>query len=125
MYCARVIEEFESPFHMEVLSEYTHKIQNVNDGCGDEAHIYIMYQGDRIDNISFQAFGCASCLAVTSFLCRASLNKSVLQLAGMDRAFFRAAFSELEPSQTHCLDMAVVLIGKMISELEGGNRDLP
>lgn len=119
MYCDKVIEEFEHPFHMEILKEYTHKIHNTNSGCGDEAYIYIKFIKNRIEDIGFQSFGCASCLAMVSYLCRSIHKKSISELNNFTRSFFEEAFNELEPSQKHCIDMGEIIMEKIKAGLRG------
>lgn len=118
MYCKRVIDEFENPFRMEKLGNYSHLVENTNSGCGDESHIYILYNNDTIENIGFQSFGCASCLAVTSFLCKTIFGKNLSDIRLIKRSLFECAFSELEPSQRHCIDMGEVLMNKIVSVLQ-------
>lgn len=120
MYCQRIIEEFNNPFNMFIPDRYDYLIQNINDGCGDEAYIYISYDGERITSANFQAFGCAACLAVTSFLCRSISGKALAEVKALNRDHFEKAFNELEPSQRHCIDMAEVLTGKILATIENG-----
>jgi nitrogen fixation NifU-like protein len=103
---------------MEVLDTYTHVIKNTNAGCGDEAHIYIQYNGQTIENVGFQSFGCASCLAVTSYLCKCIFQKTLSCVKNVNRNLFEETFDELEPAQRHCLDMAEVLLSKIVLALD-------
>jgi nitrogen fixation NifU-like protein len=119
-----VISEFENPFHMEILSDCTHVVESTNSGCGDEARIYIVCKSNVIENIGFQAFGCASCLAATSFLCRTVFGKDIKEVAEITREVFEDAFRDLEPAQRHCIDMAEALIKKIVELKIGADAQI-
>ena len=110
MYCEKVINEFENPFHMYAHESSTHLIKHVGGGCGDEAYVYLIVEDDLIKEVSFEVFGCASCLALTSFLCRCIENKRSLDLTELNYVYFKREFSELEPSQNHCIDLVCALV---------------
>jgi len=110
VYCEKVINEFENPFHMYAQEAPTHLIKHVGGGCGDEAFVYLVIEDDMIKEVSFEVFGCATCLALTSFLCRFIENKYLLDLTELNYNYFKEEFSELEPSQNHCIDLVCALV---------------
>lgn len=63
-----VLDHYNNPRNYGQLKHATHSHENLNLVCGDELSVYINSKSGRIQEISFQARGCALMTASASVL---------------------------------------------------------
>lgn len=53
-----LLEHYENPRHRRTMDGADVSAEGGNPGCGDILHIYLKFDGDRLDEISFDGEGC-------------------------------------------------------------------
>ena len=77
-----------------------------NPVCGDLMYIYIKVKEDKIDDISFQTFGCAAAIATSSMVTELAKGKSLDQAMKITREDVADALDGLPPIKLHCSNLA-------------------
>jgi nitrogen fixation NifU-like protein len=77
-----------------------------NPVCGDLMYIYIKVRDDKIDDISFQTFGCAAAIATSSMVTELAKGKSLDQAMKITRDDVAVALDGLPPIKLHCSNLA-------------------
>jgi nitrogen fixation protein NifU and related proteins len=68
MYKEHILELFKHPHNEGTLEHPTHSHKGYNPLCGDEVTIEIQEKDGKLEDIKFQAKGCAISIAATSLL---------------------------------------------------------
>jgi nitrogen fixation NifU-like protein len=77
-----------------------------NPVCGDLMYIYIKVKDDRIDDISFQTFGCAAAIATSSMITELAKGKTLDEAMNISRDDVAGALDGLPPIKLHCSNLA-------------------
>ncbi len=76
MYQEVILEHAKAPRNYRALETPDRKAEGFNPLCGDRCTIYLMMQGDVIDDISFQGSGCAISRASASMMTQSLKGKT-------------------------------------------------
>lgn len=68
LYQEVILEHNKKPRNFRSLSGPTHKAEGYNPLCGDRLTLYLLLEGDRIQDIGFQGSGCAISKASASMM---------------------------------------------------------
>ena len=68
MYSEKVMEHFRNPRNVGEIPEADGVGEIGNASCGDIMKIYIKVEGDIIEDVKFQTFGCGSAIATSSMV---------------------------------------------------------
>jgi nitrogen fixation NifU-like protein len=116
LYQEIILDHNRSPRNFRVIEGADCDAEGYNPLCGDQYHIYLKTDGDRIDDISFQGRGCA--------ISKASASLMTALLKGRTRAEAEAAFQTLHELVTRSdLQPDVEAVGKLA--VFAGVRDYP
>ena len=74
VYNRLVIEHFANPRRCRAMPGADGKGFSVSPGCWDKVWLYIKVTGEKISDISFQAYGCPSVIACASMLSEMALG---------------------------------------------------
>lgn len=77
LYQEIILDHNKRPRHYEKLDSCTHEADGHNPLCGDELHLYLRLDGDRITDVGFQGQGCA--------ISKASASMMASRIKGMTR----------------------------------------
>lgn len=77
-----------------------------NPVCGDLMYIYIKVKDNRIDDISFQTFGCAAAIATSSMITELAKGKTLDEAMKITRDDIAGALDGLPPIKLHCSNLA-------------------
>lgn len=69
LYQQNVLEHYKHPKCNGQLAKYTHYNKNELVSCGDDIEVYILAEGDKIKDISWQGHGCVLSQAMASIVC--------------------------------------------------------
>ncbi|MGC8815648.1 MAG: Fe-S cluster assembly sulfur transfer protein SufU [bacterium] len=64
-----LIEHYRRPFNKKILNDYNFEQEGINPSCGDELHLYLKIDNDKIKDISFEGKGCSISIASASIMC--------------------------------------------------------
>lgn len=68
LYKEEILEHYQNPQNFGRLETFTKTSRQLNPFCGDEIEIFVLYNQDKISDISFQGTGCAISIASASLL---------------------------------------------------------
>jgi nitrogen fixation protein NifU and related proteins len=77
LYQEVILEHNRRPRNSRVMDDASRSVHQRNPTCGDEITLYVRLDGDRIDDVSFQAVGCAISRASASLMTSAVKGKTV------------------------------------------------
>jgi nitrogen fixation NifU-like protein len=100
------MEHFKNPRNMGELEDADAVGEHGNPVCGDLMYIYIKVKNDRIDDISFQTFGCAAAIATSSMITELAKGKTLDEAMRITRDDVAGALDGLPPIKLHCSNLA-------------------
>lgn len=74
--------------------------------CGDLMYIYIKVKDNKINDISFQTFGCAAAIATSSMVTELAKGKTLEEAMKITRNDVADALDGLPPIKLHCSNLA-------------------
>lgn len=77
-----------------------------NPVCGDLMYIYIKVKDNKINDISFQTFGCAAAIATSSMVTELAKGKTLDEAMKITREDVAGALDGLPPIKLHCSNLA-------------------
>jgi len=91
--------------------------------CGDLMYIYIKVKDDKINDISFQTFGCAAAIATSSMVTELAKGKTLDEAMKITREDVAGALDGLPPIKLHCSNLAADALKDAIKKYrENQNR---
>ncbi|MFX1256369.1 MAG: Fe-S cluster assembly scaffold protein NifU [Promethearchaeota archaeon] len=106
MYSDKVMEHFKNPRNMGEMKDADAVGEVGNPVCGDLMYIYIKVDGDKIDDISFQTFGCGAAIATSSMVTEMAKGKTLDEAMEITRNDVADALDGLPPIKMHCSNLA-------------------
>ena len=87
-----------------------------NPVCGDLMYIYIKVKENKIDDISFQTFGCGAAVATSSMVTEMAKGKTLDEALEITRKDVADALDGLPPIKMHCSNLAADGLHKAIEK---------
>jgi len=122
-YTKKTLEHFRHPKNIGELNKPDARVTIGNMVCGDQLSFSIKVKNNKIQDIKFLSFGCASNIATASIMTeivkgmtldeakKFNWNKIVLELGGLPK------------QKIHCSVLAVEGLKKVIAEYENKNKE--
>ncbi len=106
MYSDNVLEYFKNLRNMGELNDADAIGEHGNPVCGDLMYIYIKVKDNKINDISFQTFGCAAAIATSSMVTELAKGKTLAEAMKITREGVAGALDGLPPIKLHCSNLA-------------------
>ncbi len=106
MYSEKVMDHFRNPRNMGEMKDADAVGEVGNPVCGDLMYIYIKIKDDRIDDISFQTFGCGAAIATSSMITELAIGKTLDKAMKITRDDIAGSLDGLPPIKMHCSNLA-------------------
>lgn len=106
MYSEKVLEHFRNPKNMGEMEDADAIGIVGNPVCGDFMHIYIKVKNRKIEDISFQTFGCAAAIATSSMITELAKEKTLTEAMKITRQDVADSLDGLPPIKMHCSNLA-------------------
>ena len=90
--------------------------------CGDLMYIYIKVKDNKIEDISFQTFGCAAAIATSSMITELAKGKSLNDAMEISRENVADALDGLPPIKLHCSNLAADALHDAIENYRKKNK---
>jgi len=100
------MDHFKNPRNMGEMQEADSVGEVGNPTCGDLMYIYIKVKDDKIDDISFQTFGCGAAIATSSMVTEMAKGKTLDEALAITRKDVADALDGLPPVKMHCSNLA-------------------
>lgn len=106
-YSKKVLEHFTNPRNVGVIKDADGTGSVGNPVCGDMMEITIKVEADRVEDIKFKTFGCASAIATTSMLTEIVKGKTLDEAELLTWDDVVSSLEGLPPIKVHCSVLAI------------------
>jgi len=108
-YTAKVIEHFKNPHNIGVIENADACATEGSPACGDEITVYLKIDKatDRIEDVKFQSYGCASNIATGSIITDLAKGKTIDEAEAITWKQAADELGGLPPVKMHCSVLAV------------------
>lgn len=106
MYSEKVMDHFRNPRNVGEIENPDGVGEVGNASCGDIMKIYLKVQGDVIEDVKFQTFGCGSAIATSSMVTEMVMGKTLEEAEKVTNKAVAEALDGLPPTKMHCSNLA-------------------
>lgn len=99
LYQEVIFDHNRNPRNSRRIEDASHRAEGNNPLCGDQITIFVKLEDDRIEDVAFQAHGCAISTASASLMTQALKGKRVDEAEAMFADFHRMATGEADASE--------------------------
>ena len=122
-YSDKTLEHFRNPRNVGTLEGDDVAVGRVgNPVCGDLMEMYIRVHDDRIEDITFQTFGCGSAVATSSMTTELVKGMTLDEALDVTRRDVADALDGLPPIKMHCSNLAADALHDAIKNWRSGTR---
>lgn len=121
-YSKEVMEHFLHPRNIGEMKDYDGFAEVGNPVCGDQLGFYIKVKGDKISDVKFLSFGCASNIATASILTEEVKGMSLKDAKKYDWNKIVKDLGGLPKQKVHCSILAIEGLKKAIEDYEGKKK---
>ena len=122
MYSEKVLDHFRNPRNMGEMKDADSVGEVGNPVCGDLMYIYIKVKDDKIDDISFQTFGCGAAIATSSMVTELAKGKTLDEASKITRENVANELDGLPPIKMHCSNLAADGLHKAIEQYKAKQK---
>ena len=87
LYQEIILDHYKNPHHRGLRDPYEAEVHHVNPTCGDEVTLRVHLEGDRVQDVSYDAVGCSISQASASVLTDLVIGKPVDEAMEIHREF--------------------------------------
>jgi nitrogen fixation NifU-like protein len=116
MYSDKVIDHFQNPRNVGEIENADGVGQAGNPKCGDIMKISIKIENNKITDIKFKTFGCASAIASSSMATELVKGKTIDEAWDLTNRAVAEALDGLPPVKMHCSVLAEEAIHEAIND---------
>ena len=117
-YTEKVKEHFMHPRNVGELENPSGKALEGNPSCGDMVSLTIKVKEDRIEEIKFKSYGCASNIATASVLTEMAKGKTIEEAKNITHKQVTDELGGLPTIKIHCSVLAVDTLKNAIRDYE-------
>ncbi len=115
LYKENILDHYKNPRNFSSLEVFTNTASLSNVTCGDEMEVFLNVKGDIIEEISFQARGCAISIASMSMLSEKVLGKKVSYAKGITESEILSMLGmDKESPRTKCGLLSIQTLKKAL-----------
>ncbi|MBU0577121.1 iron-sulfur cluster assembly scaffold protein [Patescibacteria group bacterium] len=112
------MDHFLHPRNIGKMEKYDGFAEVGNPVCGDQLSFYIKVKGDKIEDVRFLSFGCASNIATASIMTEKVKGMSIEDAKKFDWNKIVEDLGGLPTQKVHCSILAVDGLKKAIEDYE-------
>lgn len=116
LYSDTVMDHFRNPRNVGVIENPDGVGEVGNAKCGDIMKIYLKIQGERVEDVKFETFGCGSAIASSSMATEMIKGKSLKEALELTNRAVAQALDGLPPHKMHCSVLAEEAIKAAIED---------
>ena len=116
LYSEKVMDHFQNPRNVGEIENADGIGEVGNAKCGDIMKIYLKIEGDRIQDVKFNTFGCGSAIASSSMATELIKGKKLSEAQELTNKAVAEALDGLPPHKIHCSVLAEEAIQAAISD---------
>ncbi len=122
MYSEKVMDHFRNPRNMGEMKDADGVGTVGNPTCGDLMTIYIKVKDNKITDIKFKTFGCASAIATSSMITELAKGKTIDDAETITRDNVAENLDGLPPIKMHCSNLAADALKEAIKNYREKNK---
>ena len=100
------MEHFRNPRNVGEIENPDGVGEVGNPACGDIMKLFIKIDGDVIEDVKFQTFGCGSAIATSSMVTEMVMGKTLEEAESVTNKAVAEALDGLPPQKMHCSNLA-------------------
>lgn len=116
LYSEKVMDHFTNPRNVGEIPDADGIGEVGNAKCGDIMKIYLKINGDIIEDVKFETFGCASAIASSSMATEMIKGKSLSEALEVTNRQVMDALDGLPPHKLHCSVLAEEAIKSAVKD---------
>ena len=116
LYSEKVMDHFTNPRNVGEIPDADCIGEVGNAKCGDIMKIYLKINGDIIEDVKFETFGCASAIASSSMATEMIKGKSLSEALEVTNRQVVDALDGLPPHKLHCSVLAEEAIKSAVKD---------
>jgi nitrogen fixation NifU-like protein len=89
LYQEIILDHYRNPHHAGLREPYEAEVHHVNPTCGDEVTLRVQLDGDRVEDVSYDAEGCSISQAATSVMADLVIGKPLAEALATQEAFLQ------------------------------------
>ena len=111
LYQDLILDHNRSPRNYGALANANRRAEGHNPLCGDRLTVWLLMDGDRVRDVSFEASGCAISVASASLMTSAIKGKTKAEAERLFEQFRRLLTGGLDPPEAHTLGKLAAFSG--------------
>ena len=112
LYQEVILDHYKHPQHKKLSTDYTVQVNHINQSCGDEITLNLLFKNNLIENITWDGVGCAISQASMSIASDLLQNKTLEEAANLVNQFTELMQSKgTKLGDQEVLEDAVALAG--------------
>lgn len=122
MYSDKVMDHFENPRNVGVIEDADGIGTVGNPVCGDVMKMYLKIKDNKIIDVKFKTFGCASAIATSSMATELIKGKTIDEALELTNKAVAEALDGLPPVKMHCSVLAQEAVQAAIEDYRNKNK---
>ena len=123
IYNETVLDHFANPRNAGKMSDPDAKGETGNPADGDRIIIYLRINENRLEEVSFQTFGCAAAIAASSMLTVLAMGKNIEEARGITNEHVADALGGLPSQKMTCSNIAADALHDALDQYEETSKD--
>lgn len=109
LYAEQIVDLSKNPLNRGEMANATLTHSGVNTTCGDHVRLYLLTEGGRVKDASWEGDGCAISLAAVSVLTEEIKGKKLAELNGMKKEdlYEWLGIDHLGPARVKCVTLSL------------------
>ena len=112
----QVIDHFTNPRNAGFMTNPDGTGSAENPGCGDLVKIYIKVNGNAINDILFQTYGCSATIAASSMVTEMAKGKTLDEALALSNDDIAKALGGLPATKSHCPVLAADALHRAVED---------
>lgn len=115
-YSEKVMDHFMNPRNVGTMENPDGYGKVGNPSCGDIMEIFLKIEDDKITDVKFRTFGCASAIATSSISTEMVLGKDIHEALAVTNKVVAEALGGLPATKMHCSVLAEEALKEAIED---------
>ena len=116
LYSEKVMDHFLNPRNVGVIEDANGVGEVGNAKCGDIMKMYLKIENDKVEDVKFETFGCASAIASSSMATELIKGKPLSEVKELTNKAVVEALDGLPDYKIHCSVLAQEAIEKALED---------
>ena len=116
LYTKKALDYFYNPRNVGELTGADATAQMGEPECGDSVRVWIRVVGDRLEEVTFKAYGCPAVISCCSMMTELAKGMSLLQAQKLTDDEVVQALDGMPDEKLHCSVFAAEVLHKTIDE---------